>query len=252
VLREALAARAAFANEFFDKSAARRREIARDVIRGQLPLEQVQLDLVTLLYLNWDEGWPEDLPLQEATTYVVGAAATTAHALPQLVMHLESWLQRHPEDRHLVTEQDDFLRRAAAESLRFFVAAPARIRVATQDVVLRCTGRAISAGARVALYFRPANRDPKLFGEDADEFNPHRAAAGVPWGLAFGLGSHACPGRPVVVGYGNPDEYEGTLVTIVRALWDRGLELDPDRPPVRDAGTHYDAYSSVPIRLRWL
>jgi cytochrome P450 len=251
VIEQGLAARAAFVEEFFEPSARRRQKIAEEVRTGRLSPDDVQLDLLTLLYLNWDDKWSQDLPLQETTVYIVGAAQTTANALPQFVMHLEGWLLKHPDHRRLVAEDPDFLRRAAGESLRFFIAAPARVRIATEEVVLRSTGRSIAAGQRVALYFRPANSDPDLFGPDADEFNPLRAAKGAPWGLAFGGGAHACPGRPIVVGHGegDGDGDDGTLVTITRALWQAGLELDSERPPVRDAGTHYDAYSSVPIRL---
>jgi cytochrome P450 len=248
-MEQGLTARSAFITEFFEPSSRRRRRLADEIRAGRLSIGDVQLDLLTLLYVHSDESWPDGVVLQETIAYMVGAAQTTSQALPLLVIQLEGWLRDHPEHRPLVTADPDFLRRAAGESLRFFVAAPARVRIAVQDVVLPSTGRLVAADQRVALYFRPANADSALFGDDAPSFNPLRRTSGAPYGLAFGAGVHICPGKPVVVGYGDPDAYEGTLVTLARALYTAGLELDPELAPVPDRSTHYDAYASVPIRL---
>ena len=94
---------------------------------------------------------------------------------------------------------------------------------------------------------------PELFGEDAEEFSPHRKPKDVPqWGLAFGGGAHSCPGRPLVTGSRNMAGtigVDGTLVSVCRRLYAAGLELDPDHPPVRDTSTHYELYTAVPIRF---
>ena len=42
---------------------------------------------------------------------------------------------------------------------------------------------------------------------------------------------------------------DGTLVSISRRFYGAGMELDPDRPLVRDPNTYYEIYSSVPIRF---
>ena len=146
----------------------------------------------------------------------------------------------------------EFLRRAAFESLRLTVAPPARIRTASEAVTLS-SGRTIAAGQSIAMYFVPANMDAR-FGAHADEFDPHRKTPeGIPpWGIAFGAGAHTCPGRPLVTGSRNPMGKvgaDGTLVSISRRFYAAGMQLDPDRPLVRDPGTHYEIYSSVPIRF---
>ena len=245
-----LAARAAFATEFFEPSAARRRELVAAHRRGELARSELPRDLITLLYLNWQDDWDADVPLRETSLFLVGSTQTTAQALPHFVMNLEDWFVERPADRLLITEDPDFLRSALYESLRMFVAAPARLRRAAEDVVLK-SGRQISAGDRVGLLFIPANQDPRLFGDDAEQFDPFRKTDGVPgWGLAFGSGQHACIGRPLVTGITSSHGVaDGTMAIITRALYDAGLALDPASPPVRDTKTFYDAYSSLPITL---
>ena len=48
----------------------------------------------------------------------------------------------------------------------------------------------------------PANRDPAVFGPDAERFDPHREIPDdVPrWGLTFGTGFHACLGMELAGG----------------------------------------------------
>ncbi|MDO9355934.1 MAG: cytochrome P450, partial [Solirubrobacteraceae bacterium] len=143
-----------------------------------------------------------------------------------------------------------FLRSALAESLRLFLASPVRLRKATKDVVLT-SGRTIEVGETVGLLYRAANVDPRMFGEDALDFNPHRVVTeGSPWGLAFGGGMHACLGRPLVTGIASGEDVtDGTMLIMTRKLLEVGMELDVERPPVRDAGTFYEAYSSLPVVL---
>ena len=235
--------------EFLVSSAQRRRKLVAEVAEGALSADALPTDLLTLLYSNWEEEWDEELPIREATLFVVGSVQTTAQALPQLIIHLEGWFREHPGDRRLLHDDPDFLPRAAAESLRFFLAAPARVRIAIEDTVLESSGRKVAAGERVALLFRPANTDPDMFGLDADQFNPFRTTTEVPWGLAFSSGQHTCPGKPMVTGIGPRGSQYGTMVTIARALYDLGLELDSEREVSIDETTHYEAYTTLPIRL---
>jgi cytochrome P450 len=232
--------------EFIEPSARRRRELVRRVVDGALRAEALDLDLLTLLYLETDEWWDDELPLREAALFTVGSTQTTAHALPHLVVLLEQWCEAHPGRRSRISADPEFLRRAANESLRFFVAAPARLRLASRDIVLS-SGRQVSAGERLALYFLPANSGDRSFGSDTDRFNPDREGGRPPWGLAFGSGAHVCPGRPLVTGYGPNGSPDGTLATAARELYKLGLRLDPNHAPVRVKGTDYNHFSSVPI-----
>jgi cytochrome P450 len=200
-----------------------------------------------MMYGVWEPEWDDEQPLREASLFLLASTQTTAGALVLFVLRLEAWFDDHPEDRALIASDPEFLRRAASESLRLTVASPARVRIAREDVVL-ASGRRVAAGEKLALWFGPANAEAR-FGADAQRFDPHRVVEeGVPWGLAFGIGPHACAGRPLATGIRTPGLEDSSMVTIVRRLYDAGLELAG--PPVPDQGTHYDAYVSVPIRLR--
>lgn len=246
VLQRAFAAQDAFRREFFQPSYDRRAQL----LATQGSLEPA--DVMTLILTNRSDAWAgdDDLPLREIALFLVSATQTTAGGLVSLILRLEKWFAAHPADRRLLADDPGFLRRAAFDSLRLTVAAPARIRTATEDVRL-ATGRQIRAGEKVALLFIPANTDADRFGADATDFNPHRLApASPPWGLAFGAGAHSCPGRPLVTGgrsLSGEVSVDGTMVAISRRFYAAGLRLDDQSPPIRDEATFYDLYTKVPV-----
>ena len=93
-----------------------------------------------------------------------------------------------------------------------------------------------------------ANRDPSVFGSEADQFNPYRTTPGdvFPWGLSFGAGIHACIGQELAAGQVQdaagppPDHLFGTVTRLVYQLFQAGLQPDPDRPP--SLATHTKRY----------
>ncbi|MBW0090158.1 cytochrome P450 [Pseudonocardia sp. KRD-184] len=252
VLAEGLRLRAEFVEEFFGPSEQRRKDLVVGFRAGRVDRADLPVDLLTLLHLHWDDDWDDELPLREATLFLVAATQTTTHTLPHALLHLLDWMRDHPGDR-IGASDPAFLRRVVDESLRLHQPAPTLLRYATSAVTL-ASGRHIAEGERVALLFTPANRDPGLFGADADEFDPHRTTPpGIrPWGLTFGSGPHVCVGRPLVTGLAKRDgeqPTEGTMLRILRALLRTGVELDPDRPPVRNPSSTHDNYSSMPVVL---
>lgn len=252
VLERGLRVRDRFVEEFYRDSEERRKALVRDFRAGRIAREDLPVDLLTLLHLHWDDAWDEELPLREATLYLVAATQTTTHALPHVLVHLRDWVADRPGDRAKL-DDPEFLRLAAVESLRLHQPAPTLLRYATADVTLG-SGRAFAEGERVALLFTPANRDPEVFGADPDRFDPYRTPArgARAWGLTFGGGEHVCLGRPLVTGLPKRDgerPTEGTMLRILRALHAAGVELDPERPPRRDASSSHDSYASMPIVL---
>jgi len=252
VLARGLRTREEFVAEFFGPSEARRKRLVADYRAGALGRDELPVDLLTLLHLHWDDSWDDELPLREATLFLVAATQTTTHTLPHALLHLLRWIEEHPEDRAR-REDPEFLRLIVNETLRMHQPAPTLLRYATRDVTLS-SGRRIAEGERVALLFTPANRDRSVFGENADEFDPYRPAVpGVrPWGLTFGSGAHVCVGRPLVTGLAKRDgerPTEGTMLRILRALCAAGVELDPHHPPVENSSSSHDNYSSMPVVL---
>jgi cytochrome P450 len=254
VLADAKAAMREFDEQFLTPSRERRMALIADVEAKRRAPEELPQDLLTQILMNRTDPWDGDdkLPVREVAHFMAGATQTTAASLVLLILRLEEWFGDHPEDRELVQNDPGFLRGAAFESLRLTVGAPARLRTATDEVKLP-SGATIKKGETVALLFIPANMSKGRFGDDADAFNPRRDVGNAtPWGLAFGAGAHACPGRPLVTGNRSlkaQTSVDGTMVTIARRLYEAGLRLDPNDPPVPESSTHYTLFAKVPVEF---
>lgn len=253
VISRILKVRDDFVRDFYAASVERRQALIERYRAGEIGRDELPTDLLTLMYLNWNEEWDDELPLREAALYLVAATQTTTHAVPHLIIHLSEWFEEHPDDRDNVNDRE-FLKRAAHETLRLHLPSPALLRIAVEDVILS-DGTTIADGERVACLFTPANRDQSVFGDDARSFNPYRETANVkPWGFAFGGGAHTCIGRTLVTGLSartDDDEgTDGTIVNIAAALFDAGVELDPDDPPSYTEMSFHDAYGRFPILLK--
>lgn len=259
LIERALAARATFAEEFFEPSAARRRALIERFERGEIGEDALPRDLITLLLRHPEPDADATFMVREAAVFLSASITTTAQFFPHFVVRVLDWADRHPDRRDRLVDLD-WLQRAVGEALRFIVASPARLRRATADVQLS-SGRRIAAGETVSLWFLPANQDTGLFGADADRFDPDRDTGRRPaWGLAFGQGAHLCIGRNLITGISNrtPDPggatnatstAYGVIATVAQALFEAGMTLDPERPPAKHPTSIYDEYVSLPVRL---
>jgi cytochrome P450 len=195
-----------------------------------------------------------ELILREAWTFMAAGVQTSAFSILDAVPHLLAWFDKHPEGVQRALDQgSDFLGLAVAESLRLNIPNPAILRVALRDGVTP-SGRAYKADDEFVLHTAGANRDPAFFGDDVNEFNPDRVVKeGVPrWGFSFGHGHHACIGRPFALGRatdGNAPEFEGSTVSILRALIACGLSYVPGDPPVFREDTYKAAFKTFPALL---
>ncbi|MEE2683042.1 MAG: cytochrome P450 [Actinomycetota bacterium] len=253
VIARILKVREGFVDEFYGPSVERRVELIEQFKDGKVAEEDLPRDLLTLMYLHWNEGWDDELPLREATLYLVASSQTTTHAIPHMMIHLHEWFQDHPEDYEKRFDRD-FLKQAGHEAIRLHLPSPALLRIALKDVILS-DGTMIAEGERVACLFTPANRDKSVFGDDARSFNPYRETPNVkPWGFAFGGGEHTCIGRTLVTGLSartdNDEGTDGTLVNIALALFEAGIEIDPYDLPTYTELSFHDAYGRFPVILR--
>jgi cytochrome P450 len=73
--------------------------------------------------------------------------------------------------------------------LRFEPPAPHAARYVTRDISFH--GQTVPAGAVMMMLIGGANRDPRQFGPDSEEFNFHRTPRQH---LAFSVGTHFCLG----------------------------------------------------------
>lgn len=208
---------------------------ARDALVTQFPaLPGAAGTLATLMAGRPDE-WDDEAAVREVVLFL--AASTLNNAA--LLVHVVDELSRRPVP-------DDVLPAALAETLRLYPPTVALLRRALTDVTLR-DGRLVRAGEHVAVDLHAANRDPAVFGADAEEFRPGRAVAerARPWGLTFGSGPHLCLGRAVVTGTAVTP---GVHLRILARLRELGVRPDPDRPPVF-APTAQRRHDSYPVLL---
>jgi cytochrome P450 len=222
----------------------------RDSRRADPLANRDGLDLIQLLVLNRDvAGLSDEQILRETVHYL----AATAHTSATVVMHacheLWVWLDEHPED---ASRRDDpvFLQACINEAMRLWPPSGWAFRIATSNLTLK-SGRRIAIGEKLGLHLIDANRDPTIFGPDADRFNPRRVTPGhVPaYGLAFGAGVHVCLGRRLAAGTPGDARAPGTLVAKVSQLLAAGCRPDPERPPVLQQGTQRHQFSLYPIRF---
>ena len=114
---------------------------------------------------------------------VIGGLSTTA----KLTLSALSYLGVHVAARARLADEEA-LRTALDEFLRYYTPVPFLCRTATRDVTLG--GQEISRGDRVAMGFAAANRDAQSFERPHEivlDRKPNRH-------LAFGLGAHVCVG----------------------------------------------------------
>ena len=145
------------------------------------------------------------------------------------------------------------LQRFGFESLRLNPASPESSRVAVTETQLE-TGVLISQDTRVMIDMRAANRDEKVFGSDAQQFNPFREIPeGIAaWGLSFGSGFHACIGQELVSGLeSQPADSEvsltGAIATMAQIVLSHGAIVDPQNPPRRDDQSARKNWLSYPV-----
>jgi cytochrome P450 len=195
-----------------------------------------------------------ELIAREAWTYMAAGVQTSAFAVLDAVPHLLDWFVKHEADvERAIDPDDEFLGLAVAESLRLNIPNPAILRVALRDGTTP-GGREYKQGDEFVLYTAIANRDPEYFGDDAESFNPFRTTRdGAPrWGFSFGHGRHLCIGRPLALGRFSDiaePEFEGSTVSVLRALIACGISYVPDRPPVYRDDTFKAAFKTFPAQL---
>ena len=145
-------------------------------------------DLVSLLVSSEVDGQPltkEDLFMFLLTLLVAGNETTRT-----LLSGSALVLSEHPSQRAALAADPTLAPGAAEECLRWVTPVHAFCRTATEDAVL--SGVRVPQGDYVCMLYASANRDERVFGEDADRFDVRRAT--VPVHMAFGFGEHVCLG----------------------------------------------------------
>ena len=187
-------------------------------------------DLISAIAVATPDG--EQLSTTEVVMFCVLLLVAGNETTTNLLGNLQHAFWDHPEQWHRLRDEVSLAPEAVEEALRYCGPVQGLFRRTTEDTVLG--GADIPAGANVAVLFASANRDPAVF-ED-----PDRYIIGRPGGehVAFGHGIHYCLGAQLA-------RLETRVV--LEALVERGLDLEPAGPSVRNANTVLQGYSSIPV-----
>lgn len=246
---------ARFDTEFFQPARARRAELLARFERGELDEEELPRDVLTTLLRNQDRlDLPPATVLREVAYFPWVGSHSTSGQLVHAMHHVFEWLAHTPGDRQRLTDDDELLQRFVHESMRLHPASPVALRIATEDVTLR-SGVTVAAGEEVRVEVELANRDPEVFGERPDVFDPFRPLPDevARWGLSFGHGGHACLGRELAGGL-EPDgssglHLSGAVALMAQRMLAAGARPDPDDPPAADPTTTRAMWGRYPVRF---
>lgn len=245
-----------FDEEFLAPSIERRRQLIAQVEAGLLSEDTLPPDVLTTLLRNEDDlDLPHEVVRREVAFYLQAGSHSTANAFTHTMHELFTWVGAHREDAKRAKTDRLFLQRCAHEALRLYPASPVALRSAQAQIRLR-NGTEIAPGTLVVLDLMAANRDPSVFGPDADRFDPHRSLPdGVtPWAHSFGGGMHACIGaeldggiEPTQKGDDPGEHLLGTVTTLAAVVLEHDVRPDPTHPPVMDSDTSRPHFGSYPV-----
>ena len=227
VTKAGLSARKVFVEEFYKPSLAHVKSQLAKVEAGELPEEEVPLNLLHMIATEAVEDYAdEETGVKEAILFFVATTGTSAQAVMSTVDYLIGWFEENPEDRKRI-EDMEFVSNALQETLRLrapFV--PYLTRLAVEDVDVDEVE--IKAGDEIHGYIARAGRDAEVFGDDSNQFDPDRIIPqGINrYGLAFATGPHQCLGLRTVLGN---DGKSGSHLRMVQGLFRAGIRRDPER-----------------------
>ncbi len=234
---------AAFDQEFYAASRA-----VREQRVDRSDPDAIGDDLLETLLLQQDElGMDDALMLRETAFFLESGSDTSSRTLADCLEFLLTWRDEDPARWRRLSAGEArtaLLDRCVQETLRLRPIVPVTRRIAVADVTVGDVS--IEDGERVFLDIVAANRDPAVFGDHVDMFDPFREIApGVPrYGHSFSGGMHSCIGRIVAIGApaakGDVAPIRGQVPQMVDALLRRGITWDGDRRPSRDPSSHMD------------
>lgn len=141
--------------------------------------------LTTLVRAHGDDVLSRDEAIGFAGLLLFAGTETTTNLIGNACWALLS----HPEERQALVSDPTRLSNVLEETLRWESPVQYVFRRATRPFERH--GIEVPADATVTLVLGAANRDPRHFGDDADQFRSDRSAGGH---LGFGFGVHFCLG----------------------------------------------------------
>lgn len=242
VLADVRGARDQYREQFFGPSLRRRTAMLQAGGAKESP------DLIHLLLVHRDNlAMDPEMILRETVHYLVATGATSTTVFVHGCHEIWRWVATHSEDVAKLSDPA-FVQDCMNEATRLWPPSGWQLRKACEDLTLR-SGRSVRQGETLGLNLVSANRDPAVFGADADQFNPYRQATKhvAPVGLSYGDGEHVCLGKRLTMGVPAKPGSAGILAAMGLALFAAGAKPHPMRAPVVQPGTARHQYSSYPV-----
>lgn len=236
-----------FDHQFLQPSIERRRALRS---RGATLPNDV---LSQLVELHSPLALTDEILRREMAFYLQAGAHSTANAMIHAVHNLFEWRRQNPTQTALFKDPA-FIQKAVHESLRLHPASPVARRRALSPIKLN--QQLVPEGTIVTIDLEAANRDPSVFGSNADQFDPQRALPGNVWpfGLSFGYGVHACLGKALDGGVvpnpkSNNHQHYGIVALLVHILLKHNARWIEHDPPRLDPNTVRRNWGYYPVSL---
>ncbi|MCQ9165921.1 MULTISPECIES: cytochrome P450 [unclassified Arthrobacter] len=219
-------------NYIFKQAFAQEDEHAAAVMRN---CQRENLDDTGFGAQIWDRVNEGIITEQQATLLVRALLSAGVDTTIFGIGNTLSVLVRHPQAWARLRENPKLAKFAVDESLRLESPFQKFHRTVAVDTVLG--GVHLPAGAKVLVFLGAANRDPRKWGDNADEFDLDRNASGH---VAFGMGLHQCVGQPIA---------RLEMEIILQQLAERVAAIEPDGAPVPILHNVLRGFESLPVRI---
>jgi cytochrome P450 len=156
--------------------------------RAEHPSNDIMTELLNVEFED-ETGTVRRMRRDELLTYVTVVSGAGNETTTRLIGWAGKVLAEHPDQRRELAENPELIPRAIEELLRFEPPAPHAARYVARDITFH--GHTVPEGAAMMMLIGAANRDPRQFGSDSEEFNIHRPPRQH---LAFSVGTHFCLG----------------------------------------------------------
>jgi len=163
---------------------------------------------------------------------LAGGMTTTTFVLAGAAHFLAS----HPEERRRLAADPSLVPNAIEELLRYYASILALGRTAMEDTEV--AGHEVKKGEMLMLAYSVGCRDPRIY-ENPDKIDIDRSISS---NLAFGWGSHRCPGNSIA-----RLQVRVTIEELLRRLDD--LELVDPGPPQISHSTVTRNWDTLPLRF---
>ncbi|MFM7736186.1 MAG: cytochrome P450 [Alphaproteobacteria bacterium] len=144
-------------------------------------------DIISLLATSEVDG--ERLDEFDVLMFCMSLLVAGNETTRNLISHGVHALSTNPGELAKLVADRSLVPRAVEEMLRWGTPIAGFLRTATREV--EAFGARFRDGDQVLMVYAAANRDPAVFGDDAEEFRVSRDATGH---VAFGFGEHFCLG----------------------------------------------------------